>query len=186
MKIYTKQGDTGMTSLADGSKLTKSELRLDTYGTVDELNSHVGALISLLQKETSFANEVELLKKIQNWLFNLGSQLACKDPSTAAKLPTLHQQQIDFLENAIDQMDTQLQPLRNFILPGGHIASAQTHICRTVCRRAERLCVTLNQSETLTVLAIPFLNRLSDYFFTLSRFINHRLSVPCEEWNSKV
>lgn len=186
MKIYTKQGDSGMTSLADGTKLAKSGLRLDTYGTVDELNSHLGVLIALLARENGFTADIELLKKTQNGLFNLGSQLACVDKKIAAKLPNISSAQIEIFEKAIDQMDAQLAPLRNFILPGGHLASAQAHICRTVCRRAERLCVALNESTPLDYPAIQYLNRLSDYFFTLARWINHKLGVPTEEWTSKL
>ncbi len=182
MKIYTKVGDQGQTSLVDGKKVSKSELRIDTYGTVDELNSHIGLLISNLNSEILFKNEIFSIHELQKWLFELGSQLACSDPKISAKLPTLKSSHIDTLEKWIDSMDSELPPLKNFILPGGHRASSQAHICRTVARRAERLCVRLSEIEKLDYPAIPFLNRLSDYFFMLARVINHRLNIKSIEW----
>lgn len=182
MKIYTKKGDQGQTSLVDGASVNKSDPRLETYGTVDELNSHVGLLVSLLQKEASLSPEVKDLQDIQRWLFQLGSQLACEDQDVAKKLPTIHQEQIQFLEDRMDQLSKELPPLKNFILPGGHLSSSQAHICRTVSRRAERNCVFLDQQKPLNYPGIPFLNRLSDYFFVLARVVNHRLGVQSLEW----
>ena len=182
MKIYTKQGDGGLTSLVDGSKVTKAELRIETYGNVDELNSNVGVLIAHLDSLPEFAAEVLDLKQIQIWLFHLGSQLACSDPQLAQKLPTINDSNLLSLENWIDKLDAELPQLRNFILPGGHIGSAQAHICRTVSRRAERSCVALAQQNSLTFPVIPFLNRISDYFFILARAINHRLGIASLEW----
>lgn len=182
MKIYTKVGDGGQTSLVEGTKVSKSDLRIDSYGTVDELNSFVGMLISEMQKEPKIHNETHHLTTLQNWLFDLGSQLACSDPKMATKLPPLKTDSIQSVEEWIDGIDGELQPLRNFILPGGHPAAAVAHVCRTVTRRAERLCVSLDQQTSIQVPAVPFLNRLSDYFFVLSRWINHRTLQQEVEW----
>ncbi len=194
MKIYTKKGDQGKTSLVDGSRVTKNHPRLETYGTLDELNSHVGLLISLLCLEQSNSNEkrssdkstfsedIEFLKQVQVWLFQLGSQLACNDSKTSGKLPTLTEKEINTIEHSIDNLESSLPKLRNFILPGGHQASSQAHVCRTVNRRVERLCVALNEKTNPEYPAIAFLNRLSDYFFILARSINHRLNIKNIEW----
>lgn len=182
MKIYTKRGDAGKTSLVDGSAISKSDIRLKTYGTLDELNSHLGLLVSMLNSEAKFTNELGHLNDIQIWLFQLGSQLACADSEMAKKLPTITEEQIESMEQKMDSWEDELPPLKNFILPGGHLASSQAHICRTVARRAERACVSLNEQEALEVLAVPFLNRLSDYFYSLARLINARLGIPSVEW----
>lgn len=182
MKIYTKTGDRGQTSLVDGSKLSKSHLRLESYGTVDELNSHMGMLISMLENVAELKPELLLMQKVQVWLFQMGSQLACSDPKLAKKLPNITEQEIKDLEVQMDQWDQELPPLKNFILPGGHQASSQAHICRTVCRRCERICVRLEEQEALSFPAVPFLNRLSDYFYVLARLINHRLKIASIEW----
>lgn len=184
MKIYTKQGDKGQTALVDGTRISKSEIRLQCYGTVDELNSNLGLLISLLNKEAAITPFVDELTLIQGWLFQLGSQLACSDIELAKKLPNIQEQDINRLENSMDQWDQELPALKNFILPGGHLASAQAHICRTVTRRAERLCVVLDQNENLDYPALTFLNRLSDYFFVLARLINLRTGFDSPEWKS--
>jgi cob(I)alamin adenosyltransferase len=182
MKIYTKQGDKGYTSLVDGTKVKKSNIRLDTYGTVDELNAHLGLLICQLENIESLKKERTELKQVQIWLFQLGSQLACADVELAKNLPTITVNEIKQMEESIDQMTLELPKLKNFILPGGHIASAQSHICRTVCRRAERNCAILSEQIDFNYPAIAFLNRLSDYFFTFSRLINHRLNILNVEW----
>lgn len=196
MKIYTKKGDQGETSLVDGSKKSKSNLRLKTYGTLDELNSHIGLLISLLSVEQSnknkgsvsvstvpdFSEDFEFLKQVQVWLFHLGSQLACSDPKVSQKLPALTGDEINKIEYNIDSLEVSLPELKNFILPGGHQSSSQAHICRTVTRRAERLCVALNEEVKLGYPAISFLNRLSDYFFILARSINYRFNIKDTEW----
>lgn len=184
MKIYTKTGDKGQTALVDGSPISKSHGRIKTYGTVDELNSHLGLLISMLDSEAKLSGEIPQLKEIQVWLFQLGSQLACANDDMAKKLPTINENQIQKMEARMDQWDSELPALKNFILPGGHPASAQAHVCRTVSRRAERTCVTLDETEPLTLPAISFLNRLSDYFFVFARLINHRLEFPSVEWKT--
>ena len=182
MKIYTKKGDEGQTSLVDGTRVSKSEIRIHCYGTVDELNSHLGILTSLLENEETFSIELQDLKKIQGLLFQLGSQLACASPEMAAKLPTISSSDITPLETLMDQWEKELPELKNFILPGGHLASSQAQVCRTLCRRAERNCVLLNDSQKLNFPAIAFLNRLSDYFFVLARVINHRMAIASPEW----
>lgn len=182
MKIYTKRGDQGQTTLVNGSPISKSDLRLNTYGTVDELNSHLGLLTSMLTNEAKLKDLNQQILEIQNWLFNLGSQLACDDQKMAAQLPSLNQEPISFLENWMDQWDSELPVLKNFILPGGHLASAQAQVCRTVARRAERLCVELSQQTELKFPAVIFLNRLSDYFFVAARLINHRLGIESLIW----
>ncbi len=182
MKIYTKNGDQGQTTLVDGSPIAKSDARLKTYGTVDELNAHVGLLTSMLDNEANLKPIVSDLRELQNWLFQLGSQLACANAEMAKKLPTIEESQITRIETWIDQWDQELPSLKNFILPGGHLAASQAHVCRTVARRAERACVSLNDLSELSLPAVAFLNRVSDYFFVLSRLINHRMEVASIEW----
>ncbi len=184
MKIYTKKGDLGDTTLVDGRPISKGDARIHTYGTVDELNSQVGLMIAMLETEAAFKDDLPGFREIQNWLFHLGSQLACSDPEMAKKLPTIDESQIQQLEKQMDQWDKELPPLKNFILPGGHMASAQAHVCRTVSRRAERACVGLNSISALSFPAIAFLNRISDYFFVLARLINSRTGKPSIEWKA--
>jgi cob(I)alamin adenosyltransferase len=178
MKIYTKTGDIGETSLFGGRRVLKSELRIESYGTVDELNSWIG-----LVRDVTTNNETrELLKEIQDRLFTLGAVLASGSDKQASKAPDLHESDIEHLEHAIDAMDTQLEPLRNFILPGGHVHVSYCHIARTVCRRAERLTVALHQTDPLHPLIIKYLNRLSDYLFTLSRMMAKDLGAEEVNW----
>ena len=172
----------GETSLVDGRSIHKSHVRLKTYGTLDELNSHLGLLISLMKAEDILKKETTHLAGLQIWLFQLGSQLACVDKEISKTLPSISEDEIHSLEAQIDRWEAQLPSLKNFILPGGHKASAQAHICRTLTRRAERSCVELNQESPLDIPAIPFLNRTSDYFFCLARLINERLKIPAVEW----
>lgn len=178
MKIYTKTGDIGETSLFGGRRVLKSELRIDAYGTVDELNSWIG-LLRDVQTENSTK---DLLKEVQDRLFTLGSTLAADPDNSKLKTPDLHETDIELLEKAIDQMDEELEPLRNFVLPGGHVFVSYCHLARTVCRRAERLCVTLHQSADVHPLTIKYLNRLSDYLFTLSRKMAKDLGAEEVNW----
>lgn len=178
MKIYTKTGDIGETSLFGGKRVLKSELRIDAYGTVDELNSWIG----LLRDVQTDSSRRELLKEIQDRLFTLGSELAADPDKQNLKKPDLHEADIEKLERAIDAMDEQLEPLKNFVLPGGHIYVSYCHLARTVCRRAERLCVALNQGTTIDPLIIKYLNRLSDYLFTLSRKMAKELNAEEVAW----
>src|SRR5215218_3437973 len=167
IKIYTKTGDGGATSLIGGTKVPKSDLRIDAYGTVDELNCWIG-LINDQLNSAEFKNE---LKDIQDRLFTIGSSLACDaDKEPKMKLPDLHESDIKLLEVKIDEMTAQLPPMKSFILPGGHITISSIHICRTVCRRAERLVVAMQQHDLFVdAKLIQYLNRLSDYLFTLAR-----------------
>jgi cob(I)alamin adenosyltransferase len=180
-KIYTKTGDQGTTSLVNGERVSKSHARLDCYGTVDELNSTLGVLLSELQAY-GFESVNAFLTKTQNQLFNLGSQLACPDPKLAAQLPTIKAETILAIEQEIDSLMKELPPLKQFILPGGHLLSSQTHMARTICRRAERLCCTLAETEDIPEQLIPYLNRLNDYLFVLARSFNHQLGVAEVVW----
>ncbi|NPA44435.1 MAG: cob(I)yrinic acid a,c-diamide adenosyltransferase [Chlorobi bacterium] len=177
MKIYTKTGDKGKTSLFSGGRVLKSDLRIKAYGSVDELNSFIGML---------FACEIghtfkDVLVKIQHKLYNLGSLLAVKG-EVAYKLPKVEEKDVQFLENEIDNLNKMLPPLKDFILPGGNKQVAQCHICRTVCRRAERELVELAQSEGVDALLIMYLNRLSDYLFVLARVISKETGANEVVW----
>lgn len=183
-KIYTKTGDGGKTSLIGGTKVPKSDLRIEAYGTVDELNSHIGLCKDLLKDIEGH----ELLQDIQDRLFTIGSSLACdpeKEPKM--KLPDLLESDVTILEMAIDKMNTALEPMKFFILPGGHIVVSQLHIARCVCRRAERYCVRLQEAGGETPqIVIKYLNRLSDYLFVYCRFAGKSLGVPESPWRPRV
>jgi cob(I)alamin adenosyltransferase len=178
MKIYTKKGDQGQTSLIGGMRVPKFDLRIESYGTVDELNSHLGMLRDL---EISEEYKTQLID-IQQILFTIGSHLAVGKEGSSMKLPELQQQHIEILEKSIDAMDEQLEPMRFFVLPGGHPAVSQAHIARCVCRRAERLVVHLSSEEKVDALILSYLNRLSDYLFTLSRKIASDLGAKEQPW----
>lgn len=177
MKIYTKKGDQGNTSLFGGTRVPKSSARIEAYGTVDELNSVVGlaASYSLSDKGTQW------IKKVQEQLFVLGADLATP-PSSKTRINRIDEQAIIFLENAIDKMEEKLEPLKNFILPGGSQQGATLHMARTVCRRAERAAVTCSEQDEISELTIKFLNRLSDFFFVLARYENKQAGKPEENW----
>lgn len=183
-KIYTKTGDTGKTSLIGGTKVPKSHLRIESYGTTDELNSYIGLSIDYIKDKQT----IILLKEIQDRLFTIGSSLAC-DPEkeTLMKIPDLKQEDVILLENEMDRMNEVLPVMKSFILPGGHVAVSTLHITRCVCRRAERICVQM-QEEGLFIepLVIQYLNRLSDYLFVLSRFIGQLAGVSEIPWNPRV
>ena len=183
MKIYTKTGDTGQTSLWGGKRVSKSHLRIESYGTVDELNSHMGLLAALPVN----ASRKTLLYRIMDRLFIIGSYLAA-DPENAkvdAKLPSFKRNDIDDLEQAMDEMDLVLPKMRYFILPGGSVEVAQTHIARTICRRAERLVVSLLETENVEPLVITYLNRLSDYLFVLARKTGEEQGIEEISWISE-
>lgn len=184
LKIYTKTGDAGKTSLIGGTKVPKSHIRIETYGTVDELNSYIGFCNDQLTDEASRL----MMREIQDRLFTIGSSLAC-DPEkeTLMKIPDLKESDITLLEQEIDRMNEGMPQMRFFILPGGHQAVSSLHIARCVCRRAERHCVHLQQ-ENLFVepLVIKYLNRLSDYIFVLSRYTGHLLGVEEIPWKPRV
>lgn len=178
MKIYTKTGDKGTTSLVGGTRISKADLRIDTYGTVDELNSYIG----LVRDQP--VNEVrrDFLKYIQDRLFTIGSILASEPDNKKHFIPDLHEEDIVALELAIDEMNTVLEPMRSFILPGGHPSVSFGHVARTVCRRAERLVIALNESEPVEAEVIRYLNRLSDYLFVLSRKMAQELGIEEIKW----
>ncbi len=183
LKIYTKTGDAGQTSLIGGTKVPKSHIRINAYGTVDELNTYTG----LLSDQIADMHGREILREIQDRLFTIGSALAC-DPhkDIALKMPDLHESDIQLLEKEIDGMNEILPEMKSFILPGGHPTVSTAHICRTVCRRAERIVVELDIVEQLhQPLVIKYLNRLSDYFFVLARYIGHSLGVEEIPWKAR-
>ncbi len=183
-KIYTKTGDAGKTSLIGGTKVPKSHLRIEAYGTVDELNSHIG----LLRDQLADAHTLAILKEIQDRLFTIGSSLAC-DPvrEPLMKIPDLKEEDVVLLEKEIDSMNEVLPPMKHFVLPGGHVAVSQAHVCRCVCRRAERLCVNLKeQEEFVEPLVIKYLNRLSDHLFVVSRYAAHLYGAPEITWTPRV
>ena len=184
MKIYTKTGDGGSTSLIGGTKVLKSHLRIEAYGTVDELNSYIGLCKDLIKDETAQNSLVE----IQDRLFTIGSTLAC-DPIKEPKMriPDLHEKDVEFLEVAIDKMNESIPEMKNFILPGGHVIVSHLHIARCVCRRAERCCVRL-EMENLEIesIIIKYLNRLSDYLFVLSRYAGYQLNVAEIPWKPRI
>ncbi len=183
-KIYTKTGDAGKTSLIGGTKIPKSHLRIEAYGTVDELNSFIGFVADSI----THARSKTTLKEIQDRLFTIGSSLACDpDKETGMKIPDLREEDIAFLEKEIDQMTDLLPEMKSFILPSGHPSVSATHIARCVCRRAERCCVQMMEEEMfIELLVIKYLNRLSDYLFVLSRFIAHELNVPEIPWRARI
>ncbi len=180
MKIYTKAGDDGKTSLFGGKRIPKYADRIESYGTIDELNSFIGVLVDHLQNEDMKA----FLLDIQHNCFNIGSVLAT-DPASGFKLPCVEASDIEIIEKAIDTMQVMLPELKNFILPGGHPAVSYAHVCRTICRRAERRVVALDNTEKVDQNIILYLNRLSDYFFVLSRYIGMELGVGEIKWQSK-
>ena len=183
-KIYTRTGDGGNTTLIGGTKVPKADLRIETYGTVDELNSWMGLVSDQL---TDAAIKV-FIKEIQDRLFTIGSALATDgDKEPKMKLPDLHDADIERLERGIDHMTEQLPPMKSFILPGGHVAVSSIHVARCVCRRAERLAVGLQHHDLFVEpLVIRYLNRLSDYLFTLARYTAHQLNVPEVAWKPRV
>ena len=180
MKIYTKTGDTGTTALFGGKRVSKADLRVDAYGTVDELNSHIG----LLRDQRGHGQKKNLLD-IQDKLFTIGAILATVPGNTKVKVPRLSEDDVMALEKAIDKMEESLEPMKHFILPGGHPSVSFGHITRTVCRRAERIVISLHSIEPIDPLVIKYLNRLSDYLFVLCRFMSKKLRAPETPWIPK-
>ena len=183
-KIYTRTGDKGKTSLIGGSKVLKSDMRIEAYGTVDELNSWVGFVNDNFKDTRSN----HILKEIQDRLFTIGSSLAC-DPEKQVKLaiPDLHEADITLLEVEIDSMTKKLPEMKHFILPGGNSSVSIAHIARCICRRAERYCVNLQARDGhVEPLIIKYLNRLSDYLFVLARYVGHKLNVPELKWTPRL
>ena len=182
MKIYTKTGDKGLTSLIGGTRVPKSSLRIECYGTVDELNSHIG----LVRDQDINATRRPLLKEIQDRLFTIGSALAADPEKSKMKLPDLHAADVTLLEDEMDRLNADLPDLRAFILPGGHPAVSHAHVARCVCRRAERLTIHLGEDSFVADLVVVYLNRLSDFLFVLSRAMAHELGVEEVTWQARL
>jgi cob(I)alamin adenosyltransferase len=184
LKIYTKTGDKGTTSLSGGTKVPKSHLRIEAYGTVDELNSYIGLCKDLLTDKQSKT----ILQEIQDRLFTIGSSLACdpeKEPKM--KIPDLKEDDITLLEKQIDGMSETIPPMKSFILPGGHPSVSHLHIARCICRRAERCCVRLEfEKEEIESIIIKYLNRLSDHLFVLARYTSHQLKAEEIPWKPRI
>jgi cob(I)alamin adenosyltransferase len=178
MKIYTKTGDKGFTSLIGGTRVPKHHLRIESYGTVDELNSYIG----LIRDQDLTAHDKELLKEIQDRLFTIGSSLAADPEKSKMVIPDLDLTDIELLEQEMDSMNETLPPLKHFILPGGSNTISYCHIARCVCRRAERLVVHLAEESVVDDKVIIYLNRLSDYLFTLGRKIANDQKIAENQW----
>ncbi|OAJ72972.1 cob(I)yrinic acid a c-diamide adenosyltransferase [Brevibacillus sp. SKDU10] len=173
MKIYTKTGDKGQTSLVYGVRVPKHAPRVEVYGTCDEANSHVGAAVSFLPKEHKWAELLETFHLIQTKLFHIGAELATPEGKKVGW--PIVDEDVDYLEKQIDCLDAKLLPLTNFVLPGGHPAGAALHVARTVVRRAERGATQLMETEPINPIAIKYLNRLSDFLFVAARYVNSQL-----------
>lgn len=182
MKIYTRKGDQGQTSLIGGTRVPKDHQRVAAYGEVDELNSWLGLIASFDLPE----GQSTLLKDVQDQLFTVGSSLAADPEHAKMVLPDLRDEDLLALEQAIDAMEASLEPLKNFILPGGHPEVAQVHIARCVCRRVERAVVQLSATSPVDGRIIPYLNRLSDYCFVLARALSRRRSAQEILWKPRV
>jgi len=182
MKIYTKTGDKGFTSLIGGARVPKSHIRIESYGTVDELNSYIGLIID----QYIDAHHKEILKQVQDRLFTIGSSLASDPEKSRMIIPDLHLEDIELLEKEMDKMNEQLPELRHFILPGGNNAISYCHIARCVCRRGERITVQLAAESTVDEKVTIYLNRLSDYLFTLARMIGHESKIPENQWIPRI
>lgn len=181
MKIYTKRGDTGETSLIGGDRVPKHHIRIETYGTVDELNSYLGILRSFVKD----SNNSKVLSEVQDRLFTIGSLLASA-PGSKMIVPDLHEADCTALEAAIDFMNEELPELRAFVLPAGSAEIAHCHVARCICRRAERLTVHLNEMQEIEPLIIQYLNRLSDYLFVLGRYTGLKQGVEEVNWTPRI
>lgn len=182
LKIYTKTGDQGLTSLIGGTRVPKSSLRIDCYGTVDELNSYVG----LVRDQDVNATRRDLLKEIQDRLFTIGASLASDPEKSRMKIPDLRPEDVALLEREMDRMNESLPELRVFVLPGGHQSVSFAHVARCVCRRAERLVIQLREDSFVADLVVMYLNRLSDFLFVLSRQMAHELNAEEVKWEPRM
>lgn len=182
MKIYTKSGDQGLTSLIGGTRVPKHDLRIESYGTVDELNSYIGMIrdfeIDQIHKD--------ILGEVQDRLFTIGASLASDPEKSRMKIPDLHMSDIVLLEKQIDQMNEVLPELKHFVLPGGSQVISFCHIARCVCRRAERIVVHLKSESFVEEKVVIYLNRLSDYLFVLARKLCFDMDIPENQWNPRV
>ncbi len=179
-RIYTKTGDAGKTSLFGGTRLSKDHIRIEAYGTIDELNSFVG----FLREQVDLPDMDTTLKHIQERLFSIGASLA-SDPDKNPLAPDIRESDVKELEEAIDAMQEVLPKLRRFVLPGGNIPASVAHLCRTVCRRAERRIVTLAEESEVQDEILSYINRMSDYFFVISRFIVHEKKDEEITWEAR-
>ena len=182
MKIYTKTGDSGQTSLIGGTRVPKHHIRIEAYGTVDELNSYIG----LIRDQDIDKQSINALLEIQDRLFTIGSHLASDPEKSRMKLPEIKSEDIEVLEKEIDRMTALLPELKSFILPGGNTTVSFTHIARCVCRRCERLVTHLNEESPVNEKIVVYLNRLSDYLFTLSRYLGMNMKVIESPWSPKL
>ncbi len=182
MKVYTKKGDNGTTQLIGGTRVPKSSLRIEAYGTVDELNSYVG----LIRDQEIAAHHFDRLLEIQDRLFTMGSLLAVDDSGTKMQLPELVEADVENLESWIDTMEAGLEPMKSFVLPGGHTTVSYAHIARCVCRRGERIVVDLSSTADLDPIIVRYLNRLSDYLFVLSRALTVELKAKEIPWKPRM
>lgn len=178
MKIYTKTGDKGTTMLLGGTRVPKHHVKIDAYGEVDSLNSYIGMLLDTAPEKS----QLPLLEAVQNQLFTIGSYLSLVEGNDKVKMPPLEEKWITSLEENIDAMEKELPPLQNFVLPGGSIASSHAHIARCACRKAERCVSHLAELESINVLVLPYLNRLSDYLFVLSRYWIQAVGAAERPW----
>ena len=179
-RIYTKTGDQGQTGLAGGQRVAKDSLRIECYGTVDELNAFVG--MAGVSASDAVPELAAILRRVQHELFNLGSILATQPQDVHPKQARITSAEIEQLEKEIDRMNADLPKLRSFVLPGGSRLNTELHACRTICRRAERIAVSLAGEEEIPPETIQYLNRLSDAFFVWSRWANHVAGIPEVLW----
>ena len=180
--VYTRAGDGGDTALVGGKRVAKDSLRIECYGTVDELNAVLGLVRTALEPSKAGARLAPIMARVQNELFNLGAELATPDEDRRARSPAVEARHVEALEREIDELNDQLPELRSFILPGGGWASSYFHLARTVCRRAERLAVTLAREETVGAHAVMYLNRLSDALFVFGRWASAQDGKPEPLW----
>jgi len=182
MKVYTKKGDKGTTQLIGGTRVPKNTLRIEAYGTVDELNAYIG----LIRDQEIDQEYIEQLLEIQDRLFTLGSLLAADPEKQKMKLPQLNEEDITYLEEKIDAMDAELEPMKSFVLPGGHTTVSYTHIARCVCRRSERIITELGLEGEVSPIILAYVNRLSDYLFVLGRKLTKDLNASEQPWKPRM
>ncbi len=182
LRIYTKTGDKGETSLIGGTRVPKHHIRIESYGTIDELNSFIG----LIRDQDIDEHSREILIEIQDRLFTIGASLASDPEKSKMKIPDLKEEDILLLEKEMDKMDKQLPEMKSFVLPGGHTTVSYCHIARCVCRRAERLTIHLSENEFVADLVVKYLNRLSDYLFVLSRKLSQDLHAKEIPWKPRM
>lgn len=181
-KVYTRTGDDGTTGLGGGQRVRKDSLRIEAFGTVDELNSQIGVAIAL----GLVPRLLDALRPIQNDLFHLGSDLCILEADKKKfRVPVVEKRHVDALEDLMDELSDALEPLENFVLPGGAPGAAQLHVARCVCRRAERVVIALSREEPVGPFTVPYLNRLSDALFVMARYENKERGVPDVLWNSR-